>query len=140
VAEKIIPLRNDISQAEQRQTRIQEEREKIDAVINRVVSIDTTISDLDKRLENLGKAREWLARTETRLEEINRDTQQRVRLLGTLSKRESGGRKTSGSPDMSTREMVVKLAREGWNSEEIAANLKLSRGEVELILELQPKN
>jgi DNA-directed RNA polymerase specialized sigma24 family protein len=39
---------------------------------------------------------------------------------------------------MSTREVVVKLAREGWNSEEIARTTKLSRGEVELILELTP--
>ena len=140
VAERILPLRDNLSAAEERQARFEEEREKIDLVVGKVASIDSTIAELDKRLEDLGKAREWLARTETRLEEINRETQQRIRLLGTLSKREAGGKKSGGSPDMSTREMVVKLAREGWNSEEIATNLKLSRGEVELILELQPKS
>ena len=140
VADKVVPLQDDLTQAEERQLRLEEERERIDAIFAQVVSIDSAIADMDTRLEDLGKAREWLARTETRLEEINRDTQQRIRLLGTLSKRESGGRKSSGSPDMSTREMVVKLAREGWNSDEIATNLKLSRGEVELIMELQPKN
>ena len=140
MAERILPLRNNLSSAEERQTRLEEDREKIDIVVGKVASIDSTIADLDKRLEDLGKAREWLARTETRLEEINRETQQRIRLLGTLSKREAGGKKSGGSPDMSTREMVVKLAREDWNSEEIATNLKLSRGEVELILELQPKS
>jgi chromosome segregation ATPase len=140
VAERVLPLRDDLNKAEERQRSLEEEREKIDLVVGKVSTIDVTIAELDKKLEDLGKAREWLARTETRLEEINRETQQRVRLLGTLSKREAGGKKSSGSPDMSTREMVVKLAREGWNSEEIATNLKLSRGEVELILELQPKN
>lgn len=140
VAERILPLRDSLNSAEERQVSLEEDREKIDLVVGKVESIDSTIAELDKKLEDLGKAREWLARTETRLEEINRETQQRVRLLGTLSKREAGGKKSSGSPDMSTREMVVKLAREGWNSEEIATNLKLSRGEVELILELQPKS
>ena len=140
VAERVLPLRDSLNLAEERQVRFEGDREKIDLVVGKVASIDSTIVDLDKKLEDLSKAREWLARTETRLEEINRETQQRVRLLGTLSKREAGAKKSSGSPDMSTREMVVKLAREGWNSEEIATNLKLSRGEVELILELQPKN
>ena len=139
IAERLIPLKEEVDRAEERQAQLEEDREKIDLVVGKVASIDSTIGELDKRLEDLGKAREWLARTETRLEEINADTQQKVRLLGTLTKRESGGgRKSQGSPDMSTREVVVKLAREGWNSEEIARTTKLSRGEVELILELTP--
>ena len=137
LAERLLPIREQVSAAEERQIRIQDERAKIDSVVEKVSSLDSTITELDRRLEELGKAREWLARTETRLEEINVETQQHIRLLGTLSKRD--GRNAPGSPDMSTREMVVKLARQGWNSEEIARNTKLSRGEVELILELTPK-
>jgi len=140
VAQRIIPLRDNLDSAVERQTRLEEEREKIDVVIGKVETIDATLNELDNKLEDLTRAREWLAKIETRLDEINRETQQRIRLLGTLSRRESGGKKTGGSPDMSTRDMVSKLAREGWNSDEIATNLKLSRGEVELILELQPKS
>jgi DNA-binding NarL/FixJ family response regulator len=91
-------------------------------------------------METLAKAREWLARTETRLMEINNETQQKIKLFGTLSKRDRGLRKSPGSPDLSTREVVVKLAREGWKSDEIARQTKLSQGEVELILELTPKS
>ncbi|RKX80448.1 MAG: hypothetical protein DRP60_03180 [Spirochaetes bacterium] len=140
VAQRILPLRDNLDSAVERQTRLEEDREKIDEVVGKVAAIDSTITELDSKLEDLTKAREWLAKIETRLDRINKETQQRVRLLGTLSKRESGGRKSGGSPDMSTRDMVAKLAREGWNSDEIATNLKLSRGEVELILELQPKS
>ena len=140
VAERIIPLRENLNTAVERQGQLEKDRDKIEIVVAKVATIDSTIIELDSKLEDLGKAREWLAKIETRLDEINRDTQQRVRLLGTLSKRESKGKKSSGSPDMSTRDMVAKLAREGWNSDEIATNLKLSRGEVELILELQPKS
>lgn len=137
---KVAPLRDELVTIEERHIRLGEDSGKIDFVVGKIGEIDSTITELDKKMEELGKAREWLARTETRLEELSRDTQQRIKLFGTLSKRAAGDRKSSSSPDMSTREMVVRLAREGWNSEEIATNLRLSRGEVELILELQPRN
>jgi len=138
--EKVVPLRDELDAIEERHARLGEDSTKIDFVVGRVSAIDSTIAELDNKMEELGRAREWLAKTETRLEELSRDTQQRIKLFGTLSKRVAGDKKSSSSPDMSTREMVVRLAREGWNSEEIATNLRLSRGEVELILELQPKN
>ena len=134
------PLLEALAAAEGRQQQLEQDRAKIEHVSNKAAAVDSTLEELDKRLEDLGKAREWLARTETRLEEINTEAQQKVRLLGTLAKREGGTRKSAGSPDMSTREVVVKLAREGWNSEEIARTTKLSRGEVELILELTPNS
>jgi DNA-directed RNA polymerase specialized sigma24 family protein len=40
---------------------------------------------------------------------------------------------------MDKRETVIKLAHLGWSPAEIASTTKLSRGEVELILELAPK-
>lgn len=40
---------------------------------------------------------------------------------------------------MGTREVVTRLAHQGWTVKEIASATKLSRGEVELILELIPK-
>jgi len=137
---KITPLREELDAIERRHAQLGEDSAKIDSVVEKVNTIDLTVAELDKKMEELGRAREWLARTETRLEELSRDTQQRIKLFGTLSKRAASDKKSSSSPDMSTREMVVRLAREGWNSEEIATNLRLSRGEVELILELQPRN
>jgi DNA-directed RNA polymerase specialized sigma24 family protein len=63
-----------------------------------------------------------------------------VRLLETLVKAElPKGRKESGAPSRDQRETVVKLARQGWSAAEIARVTHLSRGEVELILELAPK-
>jgi DNA-binding NarL/FixJ family response regulator len=38
------------------------------------------------------------------------------------------------------RENVIKLARQGWTAKEIAANLQLAVGEVELIMELAPRD
>jgi transcriptional regulator len=41
---------------------------------------------------------------------------------------------------MATRDSAVKLARQGWTMDEIAAALKISRAEVELIIEMGPKD
>ena len=137
IAERLIPVRSQMEEAEERLLRLDEEKPKIDSVVEKVSSLDSTITEVDRRLDELGRAREWVARTETRMEELNTEIQNHIRLLGTLSERD--GRKSPGSPDISTREMVVKLARLGWNSEEIARTAKLSRSEVELILEITPK-
>ena len=137
IAERLIPVRGQLEDAEQRQLLLNEEKPKIDSVVEKVSSLDSTMTELDRRLDELGRAREWVARTETRLEEIKKDIQQYVKILGNRSRRD--GKKSSGSPDMDTREVIMKLAEQGWNSEEIARAAEVSRGEVELVLELNPK-
>jgi DNA-binding NarL/FixJ family response regulator len=82
-------------------------------------------------------AREWIARTETRLEELNRQAQDQARLI----KPESGKKqpREKGAPPVGDRENIIKLARQGWTVEEIAKTMKVSRGEVELILEIDTR-
>jgi DNA repair exonuclease SbcCD ATPase subunit len=117
---------------------IEESRGRIDDAVKRIGEIETMIKDAETRAAALQKAREWLAKAETRFEELNRQSDEQLALLKTLLK-EEGGKKERGAPPSSAQEMVRKLARQGWNVEEIAAATKLSRGEVELILELGKK-
>lgn len=103
-------------------------------------ALDQTLSDIEGRMRELQTAREWLARTETRLEEIRRDAGEQVKLLGSIMRDEvkknpEGG----GAPSLSARETVQKLAHQGWKVDEIARATKVSKGEVELILELSGK-
>jgi chromosome segregation ATPase len=115
-------------------------KEKAEAAVKTVQGLDSLLSDLEQRTEKLQKAREWLAKTETRLEEINKQAQDQVKLLGSLLKEEGGReKKEKGAPTMNVRDMVIRLARQGWDVNEIAQATKLSRGEVELILELGTK-
>jgi predicted nucleic acid-binding Zn-ribbon protein len=114
-------------------------KEMADRVVKQIGQIDRILSELEGRIENLQKAREWLASTETRLEEVNRQAQDQVKLLGSLLKDEAGRpavRKEGAKTSMSARETVTRLAHQGWTVEQIAKATKLSRGEVELILEL----
>ena len=100
-------------------------------------TIDATLNEIDGRVQRLQVAREWLARTETRLAEISDGAQDQLRLLETVLKAERGAAPSErGSADMGSRAMVVKLAGQGWSVAEISRATRLSRGEVELTLEV----
>ncbi len=115
-------------------------KDKADSVVEAISSIDGILEELETRMAKLQKAREWLARTETRLENIGKQAEEHVRLLESLIKAEnSGNGEDRGAPPPDKREMVIKLAHQGWAVKDIAAATKLSRGEVELILEIAPK-
>lgn len=115
------------------------QRKDVDGAVRQLNGLDDTLADVEKRMEDLQTAREWLARTETRLEEISRSAEEQVKLLGTIMKDDAKGSKERGAPSLSARDTVIKLARQGWKVQEIAQATKLSRGEVELILEIAHK-
>ena len=121
--------------------KLKEGNDKINEAVERLASLDVIIKDTETRMAEMQKAREWLARTETRINEIQKQAQEQVRLMSDLAKSEvsHGGTKVSSvdsSPSIQQRETVVKLSKQGWDIEEIASRMHLSRGEVELILEL----
>ena len=68
---------------------------------------------------------------------MSNQAQEQVKLLGTIMK-DTGksGKGEKGAPSMGAREVVTRLAHQGWSVQEIARATKLSRGEVELILEV----
>jgi chromosome segregation ATPase len=113
------------------------ESEKAKSVADKVSTLDTTLSEIDQRIATVQASREWLARLETRLEELNKQAQDQVKLIGSLMKDNSVPLKgNKGAPPIGTRENVIKLSQQGWTVDEIARAQKLGRGEVELILEL----
>jgi chromosome segregation ATPase len=119
-----------------------EENEKAGETAEKLSFLDENLTAIEKRIETMQVAREWLARTETRMEELNKELQDQVKLMGAVFK-EEGGRDRSGSkgaPPIGVRESVFKLHNQGWKVEEISRTLKLSRGEVELLLEMGPKD
>jgi chromosome segregation ATPase len=111
-----------------------------DAAVKQLALLDQTMEEIEERMENLNSAREWLARTETRLSEVQSEAEEQVKLLGAIMKQQSkGSGDQDGAPPVTTRDTVLKLARQSWNVDEIARATSLSRGEVELILELATK-
>lgn len=115
-------------------------RKETDQAVTQLANLEQTLTDVESRMQELQTAREWLARTETRLEEIRRDAGEQVKLLGSLMREETRKNPVDGgAPSMNARETVQKLAHQGWNVDEIARATKVSKGEVELILELTGK-
>ena len=116
-----------------------EKKETTDQVVDKIAGVDKVLDDIEERTDRLQTAREWLAKTETRLEVVSKQAQDHVKLLENLVKAEVTDRKhESGAPPTNKRNTVIKLARQGWSAQEIARVTKLSMGEVELILEIAP--
>jgi len=102
-------------------------------------SLDTNLAAIEDRIEKMQAAREWLARAETRFEELKKEADKELNLLEAVLKDESKKAGSSkGAPPPSVRENVIILTRKGWKSEEIARALKISRSEVELIISMGP--
>jgi len=120
---------------------LSKDRDRALEAAEKIADVDKFMAELEDRIEQMQKAREWLARTETRLEELSKQAQEQVKIMGTLLKEEGkkGLSRDKGAPPIGVRETVVKLAHQGWTVDEIARTVKLSRGEVELILEISPK-
>jgi DNA repair exonuclease SbcCD ATPase subunit len=108
----------------------------------KAASLDSLLSSVEQRMNKLQTARESLAKAETRFEEISKNVQEQFKLFSALLKDDEpgkGGLKERGAPPIGTRETVIKLKQQGWAAEEIARTVKLSVGEVELILEMGSK-
>jgi len=114
-------------------------REKTESLLDKLAALDDVLADVETRTEKMQTAREWIARTETRLEEISKQSQDQLKLLGAIMKEGGAATKAKGAPALGIRENVIKLAHQGWKVDEIARVFQLSRGEVELILELPQK-
>ncbi|MCQ2604303.1 MAG: hypothetical protein MJ215_04580, partial [Spirochaetia bacterium] len=110
------------------------------------------LSDVQEKLDRLDRSMDWLARTETRLNEAVRKGEETVSLLGGLGVRsaapehvqdvaadtavteppEPSDMPVSGNVQNRT-EMVKQLVQRGWNNRKISETLGISEGEVELI-------
>ncbi|WKC58065.1 hypothetical protein QYZ68_02630, partial [Borrelia sp. P9F1] len=94
------------------------------------------LAEIESKLEHTRNIRERVAKSETRLENLNIAAEERIKTLGILVKTESKYKDNVGLNNETVRDSVIKLMRQGWSASEISRATKLSVGEVELILEL----
>ena len=117
------------------------ESEKARQAVDKIEVLDELLEEIEGRIKSMQGARQSVAGLETRLEELNRQAQTQARAIDGLMK----GKKSAtlpdlgpGAPPMQKKENVISLAKQGWKVDEIAKAMKISRGEVELILEMTP--
>jgi chromosome segregation ATPase len=108
------------------------ENEKAQDTMEKLSTLDQTISDIDGRMQNLQKARVWLADLETRLDEKYRELKHLLKLTEEIIGRGKIDNETL-SPEI--RDNVIRLKKQGWTIDDIAKSLRISRAAIELILE-----
>jgi len=109
----------------------------------KITVLDDTLAKIEQRIAKMNDAREWLARTETQLETLYKEVRAHLKLSKALFERESGkttSSQTKGAPPPQDRDNIKRLKDQGWTIEEIAKAMNLSRGEVELTLELYSRS
>lgn len=119
---------------------------RVNEAVDKLSSLDVVMNDTEKRMTEIQKVREWLARTETRMNELQKQADDQVRLMSDMLKNEpvpssrgDTGRSVldEGAPSSNLRETVERLSKNGWTIEEISNRVHRSRGEIELILEMK---
>lgn len=110
-------------------------KDKADSVFEKLVALDEMLGSMDSKISKLQDSRSWLASVETRLTELSSSTDEKLKMLSSLYKGTPSQHKESGAPALNTRESVLSLHKQGWKVDEIANALKLSKGEVDLIIE-----
>jgi chromosome segregation ATPase len=112
------------------------DNEKARETMDKLAVLDDALTHIEKRIGEMQVARDWIARSETRMEELDKQAQNTLRLIGSLISRDGKAPPAGkGALPPRDRDNVIKLHRQGWTEEEIARSMGISRGEVELILE-----
>ena len=116
---------------------------KAGEAVSRLDVLDNALEEIEERIKSMQRARTWIADAETRLEELNKDILMQAKAAGSLVKGKKSGRDVDlgeGAPSMQKKENVIALKKKGWPNDVIAKTLKIGIGEVELILEMAPKD
>jgi chromosome segregation ATPase len=151
----ITMLRTDMDAIQGSVEKLSGENEKARDAAEKLSTLDETVKWLEKRIAEMNVARESFARLATELQNLDKDAQNQLNLTRTLLNREEGklqGRAgkaggkgagkaaDEGAPPPRDRENVIRLKRQGWKNKEIAQAMNMSESEIELILELGPKD
>jgi DNA repair exonuclease SbcCD ATPase subunit len=136
-------VRKRVSIVDEKSQSLMGNERRIEEVLSRFKEMDALVADIEARTNQLQSTREWLARTESRLTNLAQNAERLVKELQNLSEAEGAqGVQKGGKTQALSREAqskvktVLTLFEQKWTIPEICKVTKMSRGEVELILEL----
>ena len=91
-----------------------------------------------KKLDELTSVQNGLKQTELKLEQVNRELDDKYKVLRSLTqnKLQKEGAPSDTGIAPSVRETIRALKRDGWTIQEIASRFKRTPTEIELLLEL----
>jgi chromosome segregation ATPase len=111
---------------------------RINDAMDKIVSLQSMIDETGKRIDQIQTAREGIARSETRLQNLSKEIDDKFQLLGKITaadiEKNPGQKNDRITPQ--DKEAIIRLKRQGWDVSQIARSMKRSEGEIELVLEM----
>lgn len=113
-----------------------EKLEQAVKALDNLDSLDKKLVTTEERLNTIDKIMEWIAKTETRLNDEVRKGEETISILGELVEKPVPISTPDTQMSQSDRNETAKqLIQRGWTNEKIAETLGISEGEVDLIRE-----
>ena len=113
-----------------------EKLEQAVKALDNLDSLDKKLVTTEERLNTIDKIMEWIAKTETRLNDEVRKGEETISILGELVEKPVPISAPDTQMYQSDRNETAKqLIQRGWTNEKIAETLGISEGEVDLIRE-----
>ena len=109
--------------------------------VESIGKLDEKLAAAEERLTRIDKVMEWLAKTETRLNDSVRKGEETIAVLGELVEKPVPISAPDTQMSQADRNETAKqLIQRGWTNEKIAETLGISEGEVDLIRDFYSSN
>ena len=138
-------LRGDVETVRTSVEALSAENEKTHEAAEKLATLDESLKWLEDRIDEMNKARDMVTRLASELHELDDNARAQLKITRSLLKQSSpkvGGPASSdeGAAPPRDRDNIRRLRQQGWSIDEIARTVGISKGQVELILELAPKD
>ena len=110
-------------------------------IVDSMGNVDEKLAEAEERLAKIDKVMEWLAKTETRLNDSIHKGEETISVLGELVEKPVPISAPDTQMSQTDRNETAKqLIQRGWSNEKIAETLGISEGEVDLIRDFYSSN
>ena len=110
-------------------------------IVDSMGDVDKKLAEAEERLAKIDKVMEWLAKTETRLNDSIHRGEETISVLGELVEKPVPISAPDTQMSQTDRNETAKqLIQRGWSNEKIAETLGISEGEVDLIRDFYSSN
>ena len=144
ISEKIASvdaLKQNIDALDSTLQKIKTGMEDVIKAVDNMGRVDDKLAAAEERLTRIDKVMEWLAKTETRLNDSVRKGEETIAVLGELVEKPVPISTPDTQMSQTERNETAKqLIQRGWTNEKIAETLGISEGEVDLIRDFYSSN
>ncbi len=130
-------LPEEIKDAQSNIDKLLENTRRIDLAMDKLESLQDILDDTDRHIDKVQRDRDGIINSEARLNKLSNAIDTKFTTLEEIAKADAPRKSVKpSSVTPKKRESAKELKRQGWRIEEIASILKLSEGEVQLILDM----